>query len=534
MSLTVPRGILDKTTTDDLSAYRQQNWRSDDTTVASKHLTDAAVEDLFAAASESDDASFRRVIDSIRSGRAGKHGPIPKLAAAPEMITAYLRDGMIDGWLYVRGDDGHLHPYLVTNVGIRTDSRAQDSLEINLLANDPVPGDRRNGREITRRSIYVAPAQIARHRASQILENEGALKETPELRADYDRRRAAFDQAASDGFAELYRFDGTPFATDDYWSRGISRQNRRVVHDLHPREMPPLGEWAETLLLGADEVAPVPTLTVLRVFDLAAHEHYAANIADLTEYEYDATLRDKLILPADQRELLDILTTDIQTFTGDIVEGKTAGNVILAKGVPGVGKTLTAEVYSEIIRRPLYAIHSGSLGTEASDVRKNLETAFHRAKRWNAVLLLDEADVFVLERGTDITQNAIVAEFLRTLEYFDGLLFMTTNRANNIDDAILSRCAAIIDYRVPNAADARRIWAVQAKNQGTELSGELLQQLTTGFPDITPRDIKMLLRLALRVAAHRGVELSIDVFASSAIFRGLHYVGGGSSDTVHV
>ena len=59
--------------------------------------------------------------------------------------------------------------------------------------------------------------------------------------------------------------------------------------------------------------------------------------------------------------------------------------------------------------------------------------------------LLDEADVFVLERGLDLVQNAIVAEFLRTLEYFDGLLFLTTNRMNGVDEAILARCAAVIE-----------------------------------------------------------------------------------------
>ncbi|NED68046.1 AAA family ATPase, partial [Streptomyces sp. SID10244] len=106
---------------------------------------------------------------------------------------------------------------------------------------------------------------------------------------------------------------------------------------------------------------------------------------------------DKLVLPDDQRELLNILTTDISVFTGDIIDGKSAGNVILAMGRPGVGKTLTAEVYAEATGRPLYSIHSGSLGVTAELVRKNLEVIFDRAKRWDAVLLLDEADVFVME-----------------------------------------------------------------------------------------------------------------------------------------
>lgn len=219
-----------------------------------------------------------------------------------------------------------------------------------------------------------------------------------------------------------------------------------------------------------------------------------------------------------------MLTTDLEAFTSDIIEGKSAGNVILAKGQPGVGKTLTAEVYSELVERPLYSIHSGVLGITAKDVRENLEAAFERAQRWNAVMLLDEADVFVLERGNDITQNAICAEFLRTLEYFNGLLFMTTNRADNIDDAIISRCAAIIDYLVPSKDDAVKIWRVLARQMGVneELTPPLLDELVRGLPEASPRDMKMLLRLTVRMAIAKGEPLSIELFARCAMFRGLH------------
>ncbi|GAA1660243.1 hypothetical protein GCM10010977_07090 [Citricoccus zhacaiensis] len=45
-----------------------------------------------------------------------------------------------------------------------------------------------------------------------------------------------------------------------------------------------------------------------------------------------------------------------------------------------------------------------------------------------------------------------------------------------------------------------------------------------GFPDITPRDIKMLLRLGLRMAAHRDTAPDLDVFTAAARFRGLQYI----------
>ena len=239
----------------------------------------------------------------------------------------------------------------------------------------------------------------------------------------------------------------------------------------------------------------------------------------MTRYVYDKSLRDKIILPQSHRDLLDVLTTDLGAFVADIIEGKSAGNVILCRGIPGVGKTLTAEVYSELVERPLYSVHSGNLGTTAADIEKNLKRIFVQAKRWNCVLLLDEADVFVVQRGYDIQQNAIVAEFLRSLEYFDGLLFMTTNRPDNIDEAIISRCAAIIGYTPPGRDGAAAVWHVMARQYDTTIPDDLLEEVLDMFPRIAPRDIKMLLRLALRVSISEGIALSPALFRRCAMFR---------------
>lgn len=530
-SLSVPTTILAATTGPHLSDQREmvKNWRSDECRLTGKDLTDDALVDLAAAAEQIGDASFGRVVESMQAARRGKFGAIPKLAAAPEVLIRYLQHEMIDGWLYLPGTDGHLHPHLVTSIRINDNAKYDKPfLEIRVEADDPT--EKRNGR--TGRVLSFTAAEVTRKKPADVLLAEGALKETPALKAEYLARLAAYEQVIADGFAGQYRFTGRPLRVMDdegrySYKEPNPRTGAKVIHDIAPSEIPPLRGTAPSDLYetpdDADGVGPVPVVTSLRVFDLGTQDFLTVNAADLTEHVYDKSLREKLILPPDQRELLDILTADIDTFVGDVIEGKSAGNVVLAKGIPGVGKTMTAEVYSELIERPLYSIHSGSLGITAPDVRKNLETVFTRAKRWNAVLLLDEADVFVLERGADIAQNAIVAEFLRTMEYFDGLLFMTTNRAMDIDDAILSRCAAVIDYRAPGAADARKVWQVLATNQDITLDPDLLDQLVTGFPRATPRDVKMLLRLALRVAAHRHEELTIDVFARCAMFRGLHY-----------
>ena len=61
------------------------------------------------------------------------------------------------------------------------------------------------------------------------------------------------------------------------------------------------------------------------------------------------------------------------------------------------------------------------------------------AQLWDAVLLLDEAEVFLQQRNaTDINRNALVSIFLRQLEYYKGIMILTTNMAEQVDRAFES------------------------------------------------------------------------------------------------
>ncbi|USI93080.1 AAA family ATPase [Rhodococcus pyridinivorans] len=520
--LVAPTALIAATTSNDLDAARKQAqvWRSPEMTIVDRDLSDAALADLVATAESIAEDSFARAVTAIQAARAGRFPRIPHIDAATEIFRSFLRHDLIDGWLYVRESDGYLHPYLVMDITMEHADRTHGArIKFTTEAdNATVKRPSRKPRILTFEATEVVGKVPA-----DVLAAGGAYKETADLKSEYQARRGEYQRIIDEGFGKQFTFTGRVIRTDDYRSPN-KRENRKVVHDVAPSEMAALRMVAPSILFDGDTYAPVPVITAVRVFDLAAQDFLDVNTGDLTDYVYDPPLQDKLVLPDDQRELLDILTTDISVFTGDIIDGKSAGNVILAKGRPGVGKTLTAEVYAEVTGRPLYSIHSGSLGITAELVRKNLEVIFDRAKRWDAVLLLDEADVFVMERGLDLAQNAIVAEFLRTLEYFDGLLFLTTNRVEGVDEAILARCAAVIEYQPPGPKDARQIWQVLAAGNDIVLGEDLLDDLVDGFPDITPRDIKMLLRLALRMARHRQVELDTSVFASSGVFRGLQYI----------
>lgn len=55
-------------------------------------------------------------------------------------------------------------------------------------------------------------------------------------------------------------------------------------------------------------------------------------------------------------------------------------------------------------------LSSSDIGTDPAVVEANLTRNFKTAKSWDAVLLIDEADVFMQRRSTsDLNRNSLVA-----------------------------------------------------------------------------------------------------------------------------
>lgn len=97
-------------------------------------------------------------------------------------------------------------------------------------------------------------------------------------------------------------------------------------------------------------------------------------------------------------------------FSMDLVRGKGKGLIILLHGVPGVGKTSTAECVAAQLKRPLLPITCGDIGTNVKEAEETLENFCELAYRWRCVLLLDEADVFLAKREKgDIKRNSLVS-----------------------------------------------------------------------------------------------------------------------------
>ena len=147
------------------------------------------------------------------------------------------------------------------------------------------------------------------------------------------------------------------------------------------------------------------------------------------------------------------------SYDADLVRGKGKGLIILLHGAPGVGKTSTAETVAESFGKLLFPITCGDLGLTADRVEIELSEKFHLAELWDCVLLLDEADVFLARRtNTDIKRNSLVSVFLRVLEHFTGILFLTTNRVGAFDEAFKSRIHISLYYPPLDAQKTLDIW----------------------------------------------------------------------------
>ena len=153
---------------------------------------------------------------------------------------------------------------------------------------------------------------------------------------------------------------------------------------------------------------------------------------------------------------------------------------MLLSGPPGVDKTLTAESVAENMQVPLYIMSAGELGLRPDDVEDTLGDILEMVTKWNAILLLDECDVFLKARSThDLERNQLVSIFLRGLEYYEGILFLTTNRVSNIDAAFQSRIHISLDYPNLTVSAGRTIWEnfLEMGKEKHDVSGRDLDEL---------------------------------------------------------
>ena len=127
---------------------------------------------------------------------------------------------------------------------------------------------------------------------------------------------------------------------------------------------------------------------------------------------------------------------------------------------------------------------------------------------WNALVLIDEADVFLEKRSTsDVLRNAMVCVMLRLCEYHQGILFLTTNRVTEFDPAFESRVTVALKYDHLTEKARTQIWKNLIQRLTYEKSSDLDFDKLGQFV-LNGRQIKNAIRLAVSLAMDSKVPLN--------------------------
>jgi hypothetical protein len=250
-----------------------------------------------------------------------------------------------------------------------------------------------------------------------------------------------------------------------------------------------------TYAIQAENIGAVemPEHPYILTYDITSFRYAVVHANNITPYKYNAEIIDKLVISPQRKKILSSLIGSKNNFE-DLISGKSGGIVILSTGESGLGKTLTAEVYSEVMGKPLYCVQSSQLGISVADIEINLNKILYRAEKWDAVLLIDEADSYIYKRGNDILQNCIVGTFLRLMEYYNGILFLTSNRPETIDDAIISRVTLHIKYDLPTFDETLKLWSILCENFGMTIETPTIDKLWATYKPFSGRDIRNTLK----------------------------------------
>jgi hypothetical protein len=279
---------------------------------------------------------------------------------------------------------------------------------------------------------------------------------------------------------------------------------------------------------------------MVRGFCLTSKQWVSLYVDNILDISWNEEAFERLVLPHDYKRLIQAFVhtqlSAVDNFD-DIMSGKGQGIIMLLSGEPGTGKTLTAESVAEVMRRPLYSIGAGELGESANEVENNLRRVLEISTKWNAVLLLDECDVFLEQRSAkSVERNKLVAVFLRLLEYYQGVMFLTTNRIDSHDAAFESRIHLTIQFSKLDFDSRLHVWktfvrGIQVESKyASNMDEEALRKLASH--DLNGRQIKNVVKTARLLAASEKQSLDINHVEAVLRVRQGRRVSLGSSATI--
>ncbi|QIL74286.1 ATP-binding protein (plasmid) [Diaphorobacter sp. HDW4B] len=212
---------------------------------------------------------------------------------------------------------------------------------------------------------------------------------------------------------------------------------------------------------------------------------------------------------------LDMLNVETRFEIPRIVEAlKARGHGALCfYGAPGTGKTALGEYIAEHLGQPLIVKQASDLVSKfVGETEQNMAAMFAEATQEKAVLLLDEADSFLMDRrgaqrSYEVTE---VNEMLQQMERHDGVFICTTNLLDRIDQAALRRFTFKIKFMPLTAEQREKMFITEAlAGDAQKLTPEVSRRLAK-LEQLAPGDFAAVKRQCDILAAEFSVEEFIE------------------------
>ncbi len=145
----------------------------------------------------------------------------------------------------------------------------------------------------------------------------------------------------------------------------------------------------------------------------------------------------------------------------------------LFAGPSGTGKTLAAKILAAELGMDLYRVDLASVVNKyIGETEKNLHRLFSVAEEMDVILLLDEGDSLLGSRtdvksSNDRYANLETNYLLQRLEHYEGIVLITTNLGENIDQAFQRRMDLAVDFVPPEAEERLQLWRLHLPENHT-------------------------------------------------------------------
>lgn len=261
----------------------------------------------------------------------------------------------------------------------------------------------------------------------------------------------------------------------------------------------------------------------------AIHQKLLARGTNPRRFDQVTYRMDQVVLPTKQKEKIKEAMGQVQnkhkvleTFgIGEMMHYGT-GLSVLFVGPPGTGKTMCAYAFANELKAVIYKIDLSAIVSKfIGETEKNLKQVFEEAKKTQAILFFDEADVLFSKRtevkdSADKYSNMEAAFLLQEIEHYDGITLLATNFLQNIDESFKRRMKFVVEFPFPSKEERLLIFQ-KALPEKLPISSDVDFEFLAENFELSGGNIRNIIYNAAFLAANKDDILDMTCLMKSVI-----------------